>query len=126
MGWILIIILLIVILVVLWFVFRNNQQSSHESTVVTQASSVSTAADDLKKIEGIGPKISGVLTTAGINTFAQLAKADTAALRTILDEAGIGALADPTTWPEQASLAAAGNTEALKKLQDELKGGRRV
>lgn len=126
MGWILIIILLIIILVVLWFVFRNNQQSAHESTVTTQAPSVSSAADDLKKIEGIGPKIAGVLTTAGINTFAQLAKADTAALRTILDEAGIEALADPTTWPEQASLAAAGNTEALKKLQDELKGGRRV
>jgi len=32
-------------------------------------------ADDLKRIEGIGPKISGLLNDAGISTFAQLGKA---------------------------------------------------
>ena len=32
---------------------------------------------------------------------------------------------DPSTWPEQASLAAAGEWDALQALQDELKGGRR-
>jgi hypothetical protein len=35
-------------------------------------------------------------------------------------------LADPTTWPEQAALAAQGEWEALAQLQDELKGGRRA
>jgi len=35
-------------------------------------------------------------------------------------------LADARTWPEQAALAAAGDWEKLKTLQDELKGGRRV
>jgi len=47
-------------------------------------------------------------------------------LRQILTEAGLAALADPSTWPEQAGLAAAGKWDALKVLQDELKGGRRV
>ena len=83
------------------------------------------APDDLKRIEGIGPKISSVFQKAGITTFAQLATSEASRLEHILREAGIG-LADPTTWPEQASLAAAGNWDALEKLQGELKGGRRV
>ncbi|MBL7064715.1 MAG: DUF4332 domain-containing protein [Anaerolineae bacterium] len=82
--------------------------------------------DDLKRIEGIGPKISGVLQAAGITTFAQLAATDVSRLRQILTEAGLAALADPSTWPEQAGLAAAGKWDALEVLQDELKGGRRV
>jgi large subunit ribosomal protein L21 len=33
-------------------------------------------------------------------------------------------LADPGTWPEQAELAADGNWDALKKLQDALNAGK--
>lgn len=33
---------------------------------------------------------------------------------------------DPAGWIEQAKLAAKGDMKGLKKLQDELKGGRRV
>jgi predicted flap endonuclease-1-like 5' DNA nuclease len=82
-------------------------------------------ADDLKRIEGIGPKISNVLQDAGITTYAQLAATDVHRLRQILDESGIR-LANPDTWPEQARLAAAGDWDALKRLQGQLKGGRRV
>ena len=59
-------------------------------------------------------------------TFAQLTATDMSRLRQILTEAGLAALADPTTWPERANLAAAGEWDALEVLQDELKGGRRV
>lgn len=82
--------------------------------------------DDLKRIEGIGPKISALLQEAGISTFAQLAAAEASRLEEILAEAGLSALAKPATWPEQASLAAAGDWEALEALHNELKGGRRV
>jgi predicted flap endonuclease-1-like 5' DNA nuclease len=82
--------------------------------------------DDLKVIEGIGPKISSLLQAAGITTFAQLAATDVSRLKEIIAQAGLSALADPTTWPEQASLAAAGKWDELKALQDTLKGGRRV
>jgi ribosomal protein L30 len=82
------------------------------------------AADDLAVIEGIGPKIADVLRTAGIDTFAQLAAADSASLTEILQAAGLR-LAAPDTWPEQAALAAAGSWEELQQLQDRLKGGRR-
>ncbi len=80
--------------------------------------------DNLKKIEGIGPKIASVLNEAGIMTFQQLADTDVETLRSILDAPRFR-LADPSTWPEQAALAAKGAWEALKTLQEDLKGGRR-
>jgi predicted flap endonuclease-1-like 5' DNA nuclease len=84
------------------------------------------APDNLRRIEGIGPKISGVLQEAGITTFATLANTGADELRQILDDAGIGRISDPATWPEQAKLAAQGDWEGLEALQEELKGGRRV
>ncbi len=82
-------------------------------------------SDDLKRIEGIGPKTAGVFQAAGIQTFAHLADTDADTLARILKEAGLR-LAYPATWPEQAALAAAGDWEALRSLQGELKGGRRA
>jgi hypothetical protein len=79
--------------------------------------------DDLTTVEGIGPKTSSVLQEAGIETFAQLAKTDVARLKQILEAANLR-LADPGSWPEQARLAAAGDWDALKVLQDKLSGGR--
>ncbi|MFK8163608.1 MAG: DUF4332 domain-containing protein [Lewinella sp.] len=85
---------------------------------------VAAKADDLKRIEGIGPKIAGLLNDAGISTFAQLGKASPKKLADVLSAAGARfRLAKPDTWQQQAKLAAAGKVDALKKLQDELKGG---
>ena len=81
--------------------------------------------DDLKKIEGIGPKISGLLQEKGILTFAQLANTQVETLRQFMLDAKLR-IARPDTWPEQAALAAAGKWEELDTLQDNLKGGRRV
>ena len=83
-------------------------------------------ADDLKKIEGIGPKIASILAESGYETFAKLAKADPEKIREILLEKGGKryAMHNPETWPKQAELAADGKWEELKKWQDELDGGR--
>ena len=84
------------------------------------------AADDLKIIEGIGPKIADLLAQNGIATFAALAAAEASKLREMLLAAGQRfAVSDPTTWPEQAKLAATGDMDALKALQSQLKGGRK-
>lgn len=81
--------------------------------------------DDLKKIEGVGPKIAGLLQADGIHTFDDLAKAKPAQLKAILDAAGPRfKMHTPGSWPKQAKLAAAGKWDELKKLQDELKGGK--
>ena len=46
-------------------------------------------------------------------------------MRTVLDEAGKKFKThDPTTWPKQAKLAAAGKWAELKKLQSQLKSGK--
>jgi predicted flap endonuclease-1-like 5' DNA nuclease len=79
--------------------------------------------DDLLRIEGIGPKISTIVVAAGITSFVELETASVDQLRTILDEAGIHT-ANPTTWPEQASLAAQGKWQELQELQDRIKNGR--
>lgn len=81
--------------------------------------------DDLKIIEGIGPKIASVLQAAGIGTFAELAATSPERISEILLAAGLR-LADPGTWPEQARLAAEGKLDELQALQDSLKGGRKV
>jgi len=82
-------------------------------------------SDDLKVIEGIGPKTQQVLANAGIVTFAQLAQTPAENILHIIREADLR-LGDPTTWPEQAALAAKEEWAALETLQDELKWGRRV
>lgn len=82
--------------------------------------------DDLKKIEGVGPKIEGLLNVRGIVSFQDLATADISLLMEILEAAGSRyKMHDPTTWPQQAKLAAAGDWGVLNKLQAELKGGKR-
>lgn len=82
--------------------------------------------DDLKKIEGIGPKIVTLLNDAGIHSFADLAAAKLATLQGVLAAAGSRyKMHDPTTWAEQAKLAAAGKWPELTSLQEKLKGGKR-
>jgi NADH-quinone oxidoreductase subunit I len=82
--------------------------------------------DDLKKIEGIGPKIAKVLQEGGITTFAQLGDTEPERIKEILKAAdpNLLNLADPATWPTQAKLAAKGRWDALEKYQERLKGGR--
>lgn len=95
---------------------------------VSEAPTPAVEADDLKAIEGIGPKISQVLRDAGIVTFAQLADTEVDDLQEILEAADprLGRLADPSTWPDQAALAAEGQWEALGDLQGGLQRGRRA
>jgi len=90
--------------------------------VTTKAAT--TTADKLTKVEGIGPKIQGLLNAAGIMTFADLGKSKITVLRTILADAGSRyKMHNPSTWAKQAKLAAKGKWDALKTLQDELNGG---
>lgn len=81
--------------------------------------------DDLKIVEGIGPKIEAILKASGIFTLAVLAETSSERLSEILDEAGPRFKSrDPKTWPVQAGLAADGKLKELKAWQGELKGGK--
>lgn len=83
--------------------------------------------DDLKIIEGVGPKIETLLKEGGINTWAELAAAEVDRLKEILDAAGPRyQIHDPSTWPAQAKFAAEGKFDELKEYQDMLIGGRDI
>jgi len=101
----------------------KNQSTKKSSTRITNKKRVK--KDDLRKIEGIGPKISGLLVEAGIDTFAKLAKAKITKLKSILEKAGPRyQMHNPGTWPKQSKLAASDKWDELTKLQDKLSGGK--
>jgi predicted flap endonuclease-1-like 5' DNA nuclease len=82
--------------------------------------------DDLKIVEGIGPKIESLLHAKGVHTYSDLAATSVGRLKEILTEAGPRfSMHDPGTWSAQALLAANGEWENLKAYQDFLNAGKR-
>lgn len=95
-----------------------------ETTEAPASADAQVAGDDLKIIEGIGPKIAELCNGIGIFTFQQLADAPLETLQKMLEDAGSRyAVHNPTTWSAQAKMAAEGKMDELKAWQDELKGG---
>ncbi|CAA9199369.1 hypothetical protein [Flavobacterium collinsii] len=81
--------------------------------------------NDLKVVEGIGPKIEALFNAAGIKTWHELSEASTEKLQSILDAGGENyAIHNPSTWARQALLAYQGKWQELKDWQDNLQGGK--
>lgn len=101
-------------------------KSTEQPTPTTPAAPSDIQKDDLKKIEGIGPKIESLLNGGGIYSYSDLSHAKFSKLKSILTDAG-GQFSshDPSTWAEQAELASEGKWKTLEKLQDELNGGKK-
>jgi small subunit ribosomal protein S1 len=98
---------------------------TEEVAEAPKAKAKTAKGDDLKKVEGIGPKIEELFNNAGIFTFAELEAAPVDKLKEILHEAGARyQMHDPTSWPEQAGMAAKGEWDALKEWQDTHKAGK--
>lgn len=97
-----------------------------EKTEVKEAKPAkkSSKGDDLKVIEGIGPKAAEALVNAGVDTFEKLSKKSADEIKAILvGTSSTLAHLEPATWAAQAKLAAEGKWDELKKWQDELNGG---
>jgi len=104
---------------------KEEKEAKAEAPKKEAPKGKSEGEDDFKKIEGVGPKISELLKTAGIETFEALAKTEVDKIKSILADAGSRyKMHDPTTWPKQADMAAKGEWDELKKWQDELDGGK--
>ena len=103
-------------------------KAKKEAVVAEEAPAAKKSAkkgDDLTIIEGIGPKVAAIFVEAGIKSFADLAKKSKEELEAILDPNGAAYVAmDPTTWAQQAQLAADGKMDELQALKDELNGGK--
>ncbi len=107
-------------------------EPTNESNIVAEAKIVDDVSvkepnttDDLKVVEGIGPKIESLLHAAGITSMRNLANAETGVIRKILDDAGPRfRMHEPKTWSTQAKLIADESWGELKEYQDILNGGR--
>jgi predicted flap endonuclease-1-like 5' DNA nuclease len=82
--------------------------------------------DDLKRIEGIGPRMSAALVAAGIRTYKQLGEADEATIRAAIQAAGLRFAPSLTTWARQARLLADGDEAGFTDLTRRLVAGRDV
>jgi predicted flap endonuclease-1-like 5' DNA nuclease len=81
--------------------------------------------DDLKVVEGIGPKIEELFKNAGVKTWQALSTATFEECKKVLNDGGDRfKMHNPATWPDQAKLAAEGKFAELKNWQDELDGGK--
>lgn len=101
--------------------------NSNDARAASAALGRRVAIDDLTVIEGIGPKIAELCHGIGIRTWADLAETEASLLKTMLTDAGQRFKAhDPSTWPEQAGLLAAGAWDEFRALTDRLDGGRAV
>ncbi len=86
--------------------------------------SVEDKQDNLKIIEGIGPKSEAALNASGIARFAQVAQMTPEELEYIVkDLHGVCLVGSTVTWPRQARLAASGKFSTLEKLQARIRHG---
>ncbi|MFE9955366.1 hypothetical protein [Micromonospora sp. NPDC005299] len=74
------------------------------------------AADDFRRIQGIGPKLAAALQAAGIRTYQQLSELDEATLRETVKAAGLRAAPGLATWSQQAKVLAGARAEAERVL----------
>ena len=103
----------------------KEASKTSKSEKITLPSGKKINKDDLKVVDGIGPKIEGLLNEAGINTWADLASAPQEKVQEILDEAGPRyRMHDPVTWAKQAKLAADEKWQELEDYQASLKSGK--
>lgn len=107
-----------------------NKKSEDKLTTKLKTKEVSktykvtlSSGDDLTKIDGIGPKIAQILKDSGVETYSNLANADSSQIKEILIKAGSRyRMADLSSWSKQALMAKKGDWDGLNKL----KGHKRV
>ena len=98
---------------------RNQKNKVEFNSALAKATLRKTIVNnDLKIIEGIGPKIEELLIKKGIDTWYILGNTTVNELIEILEEAGERfSLHSPKTWPKQAKLAANNEWIELKEFQ---------
>jgi glycogen(starch) synthase len=105
---------------------HENPVSTKKQTTPNPAAPADIQKDDLTKIKGIGAKVESFLNNGAIYSYSDLSHAKLSKLKSILNDAGSQYQAeDPSTWAEQAELAAEGKWKSLEKLQSELNGGKK-
>lgn len=104
-----------------------NEETPADEAVEVQELGQEPDSDDLKKIEGIGPKIESLLNKGGLYTFQDIIDAGPEKIKEILLKSGPQyKVHDPSTWGDQARLAMDEKWDDLLQMQSNLKGGKKV
>lgn len=81
--------------------------------------------NDLKLVEGIGPKIEGLFHDFGIKTWKELAETSADKCQEVLDSGGKRyRIHDPASWPMQAKMAHEGHWAQLIEWQEKHRAGK--
>ena len=91
-------------------------KKQEQETPTNFSDKVVKAGDDFTIIMGIGSRISYVLYENNVLTFNDLATADIDFIKSLMKQYKLH-LADPTTWQQQALLAAEGKMADLNALK---------
>ena len=97
---------------------RNEAKTEAPGAQVAVETAATAEPDDLTVINGIGAVFAEVLKGAGITTFSQLAGLSEDELLAIIQASGRNRPPLLETWLPQAELAAMGDWEGLRRLQD--------
>jgi predicted flap endonuclease-1-like 5' DNA nuclease len=107
------------------FISKSAPTILFDATLAAQVFGIKIKENDLKIVEGIGPKIEELYHKAGINTWQALSETSTQKSQSILDAAGESfSIHTPGTWAKQAELAYQGKWQELKDWQEKLDGGK--
>lgn len=113
------IICMLLVAFLLWYLLALLIYRRPRSSAIYVSSTWEKQVDNLKIIEGIGPKIESLLNKSDVYSFVDVVNVGISWLQDILDEAGTKyQIHNPKTWPDQAELAMEEKWSELKEYQD--------
>lgn len=96
-----------------------------DATLAKNAMGKKIKENDLKIVEGIGPKIEGLFHNFNIKTWKELAETSADKCQEVLDSGGKRyRLHDPASWPMQAKMAQEGHWKQLAEWQEKHRAGK--
>jgi predicted flap endonuclease-1-like 5' DNA nuclease len=104
-------------------VARKAAEADAAPAVDAPADAAPETPDDLRRIEGIGPKIASALVAAGYPTYAKIAAATEDELREAVAGQGIKFAPSASSWADQAQYLVDSDADGLEEYQDYLVGG---
>ncbi|WP_318310778.1 hypothetical protein [Flagellimonas crocea] len=103
----------------------KKEQSLFDPKKAKAAFGKSIKENDLKIVEGIGPKIEVLFHDYGIKTWKALAETSANKCQEVLDSGGKRyRIHDPASWPMQAKMASEGLWEQLFQWQEKHRAGK--
>ncbi|PUB27161.1 helix-hairpin-helix protein [Promicromonospora sp. AC04] len=100
-----------------------EENAAAQAAAKTDAPQAAETPDNLRVIEGIGPKIEKALKAAGYATYAKIAGASEDELREAVASQGIKFAPSASSWADQAQYLVDSDADGLEEYQDYLVGG---